>query len=146
MMQQNDTDILRFIRNDARANLTTISKRTGIPVSTIYDRLRSHKGTVIKRFTALLDFAQLGLPIRTKIFLRVNPEDRLAIRTYLIDHEHVNSIWRVNNGFDFAMDCAFATIREVEEFLELIELRYRVLDNLVFHVIDDIVEEKFLTT
>ncbi len=125
-------------------NLTTISRKTGIPVSTIFDRLRSQEGKLIKRFTALLDFSAMGYPVRAKLFLKARPEVRDKIRAYLLIHDRVNNLWRVNNGYDLLVDCIFKDIREVEEFVEELETRFDVLDKQVFHVIEDIVNEKVL--
>lgn len=143
-MKPTDVRILQHIRRDARMNLTAISRKTGIPVSTIFDRLRAQQGGLITRFTALVDFAKLGYPIRTKVFLKVDPQQRAAMRAYLCAHGRVNSIWRINNGFDYAAECLFTSIREVEEFLESLELRFNILDKHVYHIIEDIAREKVL--
>jgi len=144
-MQYTSDVILPFIRANARTNLTTLSRQTGIPVSTIFDRIRTYDGTIIKRFTALLDFAAIGFPIHAKILLKVEPTHRQAVKTYLAGHERVNSVWRVNNGFDYAAECFFTTIMEAEDFIDNIEQHHRILDKLVLHVIDEIATENMLT-
>ena len=144
-MQEKDLRILQYMRENARTNLTTISRKTGIPVSTIFDRLRAQDGGLIKKFTTMLDFAKLGYPVRAKIFLRVTPQTRNKLRGYLNVHPRVNNLWRVNNGFDFATDCVFKSIREAEEFIEELELKHEILDKYVFHIIEDIATEKVLT-
>src|SRR5688572_26174504 len=106
-MRPNDLKILQYMRQNSRMNLTTISRRTGIPVSTIFDRLRSQEGELIKRFTALVDFAKLGYPIRAEIFLKVEAVDRKKLAAYLLVHGRVNTLSRVNNGYDYAAECLF---------------------------------------
>lgn len=143
-MATSDLRIIQHLRRDARMNLTTISKRTGIPVSTIFDRVRSREGAAIKRFTALMDFTRLGFPIRAQLLLRVDPASRAAVRNYLLAHERVNNLLRVNNGFDFLADCLFTTIKEAEEFVETIERDHQVIGKQVLHVIDELALEKAL--
>jgi len=125
-------------------NLTTISRKTGIPVSTIFDKLRTFEDGVVCRFTALVDFAKLGYPVRANIFLKADPISRDPLKAYLLAHDRVNNLWRVNNGYDYAAECLFASIKEAEEFMELIETQFRISDKTVFHIIDDLAREKAL--
>jgi DNA-binding Lrp family transcriptional regulator len=144
-MKPTDLKILQHIRRNARENLTTISRKTGIPVSTIFDRLRSHERDFVIKFTALLNFAKIGYPVRATILLKIAPESRNAAKNYLIEHGSVNNIFRINNGFDFSAECVFESIREVEEFVEEVETQFKIVERKVFHIIDDIVREKVIT-
>lgn len=143
-MKPTDMKILQHIRRNSRENLTTISRKTGIPVSTIFDRLKAHEDQFITKFTALVDFAKLGYPVRTNICLKVAPESREGIRSYLLVHDHVNNLQRINNGYDYAAECFFANIKEVEEFVETLEMQFKVLDKHIFHIIDDLAREKMM--
>jgi DNA-binding Lrp family transcriptional regulator len=144
-MKPIDWKILQYLRRDARMNLTTISRKTGIPVSTIFDRIRVQEREFIVRWTALLDFAKLGLPVRANVFLKVDPQSRDGVRAYLLAHGRVNNLYRINNGYDYAAECLFTDIREVEEFTELLETQFHIINKHVFHVIDDIAREKLYT-
>jgi Lrp/AsnC family leucine-responsive transcriptional regulator len=144
-MKTTDMKIMQHIRQNARMNLTAISRKTGIPVSTIFDRLQAHEGSFITKFTALVDFAKLGFPVRANVFLKVDPQSRDGIRNHLLVHQSVNNLYRINNGYDFAAECVFTSIKEVEEFVEALEMQFKVLDKHVFHIIDDIAREKVLT-
>ena len=101
-MKPSDMKILQHIRTNARENLTTISRKTGIPVSTIFDRLKSHEQQFVIKFTALVDFAKLGYPLRANICLKVAPDSRDGVKSYLLAHNRVNNLQRINNGFDYA--------------------------------------------
>jgi Lrp/AsnC family leucine-responsive transcriptional regulator len=144
-MKINDLRILKHLRHNARMNLTTISRKTGIPVSTIFDKLRGYETDVVVRFTTIVDFAKLGYPVRANIFLKVDPACRDAIKTYLLAHDRVNNLFRINNGYDYAAECLFSSIKEVEEFVETLEEQFKIVDKTVFHVIDDLAREKALS-
>jgi DNA-binding Lrp family transcriptional regulator len=144
-MKTTDMKILQHIRKNSRENLTTISRKTGIPVSTIFDRLRAHEQQFIIKFTALVDFTKLGYPVRANICLKVDPQSREEVKNYLLMHERVNTLQRINNGFDYAAECVFVNIKEVEEFVETLEMQFKILDKHVFHIIDDIAREKVMT-
>jgi DNA-binding Lrp family transcriptional regulator len=144
-MKHTDLRILQHLRANARTSLTSISKRTGIPVSTIFDRIRNYQDQVVRRFTALLDFEKLGYPVRVNIFLKVDPQQRDGVRSHLLLHDSVNNLYRINNGYDYAAECLFTSIKEVEEFVEELESQFKILDKSVFHIIDDLAREKALT-
>lgn len=143
-MKTTDLRILMHLRNNARMNLTTISRKTGIPVSTIFDKLRCFEEDVLCRFTTLVDFAKLGYPVRANIFLKVDPSSRDPLKHFLLAHDRVNNLWRINNGYDFAAECLFSSIKEAEEFVEILEMQFRILDKTVFHIIDELAREKAL--
>ena len=78
-MKQTDLRILAHLRNNARASITGISRKTGIPVSTIFDRIRVYENQLVHKFTALIDFSKLGFNVRANIFLKVELGNRSAI-------------------------------------------------------------------
>lgn len=51
---------LAYLRENSREKLTTISKRTKIPISTLFDMLKELQGNLITKNTVLLDFSKLG--------------------------------------------------------------------------------------
>jgi DNA-binding Lrp family transcriptional regulator len=136
---------LQHLRADARTNLTTISRRTGIPVSTIFDRIKAYEHRFVRRFTALLDFAALGYAVHTSILLKVDPQSREKVKAYLLAHQQVNSLSRINNGYDYAAECVFTSIREAEEFVEGLEMQFLIRDRQVFHIIEELAREKVMT-
>jgi len=68
-MKLKDMMLLSNLRANARETLTNISKRTNIPISTIFDRLKLHEKNLIKKHTAIIDFALLGPDL--EIFLHI---------------------------------------------------------------------------
>ncbi len=144
VMKPKDRQILYYMRTNARMNLTTISRKTGIPVSTIFDRIRAQQGGLIRRFTCLLDFKRLGYNIWAKALLKVQPEKRDELRKYLMAHPNVNNVQRINNGYDYSVDFLFTDMKEAEDFMDGLETRFPIVSRNVFHVIDSIVEEKIM--
>jgi hypothetical protein len=62
----------------------------------------------------------------------------------LLAHSRVNNLFRINNGYDYSAECLFLNIKEIEEFVENLELHFKILDKHVFHIIDDLAREKML--
>ena len=124
--------------------LTAMSRSSNVPVSTIYDRLRVYLGTYVQRTTALLNFQQLGYHTRVNILLRVEPKSRDALRDHLVHALPVNSLFKINNGFDYFADCVFHDMHELEQFLDALD-QYGVKAKQVYFIIDDIKREAFLS-
>ncbi|MEM4264151.1 MAG: winged helix-turn-helix transcriptional regulator, partial [Candidatus Woesearchaeota archaeon] len=71
MIKKKDLLIASYLRQNCRIPLTKLARRIGIPVSTIFDRLRSCEGSFIEKQTALLNFQKLGYNTRATVLLKV---------------------------------------------------------------------------
>ncbi len=136
--------LLSHFRQNARQSLTTISRETKVPVSTIFDKLKQYEERFVRKHTAILDFAALGYLTRANVMLKVAIEHRKALQEFLMKNEHVNSLFKVNNGYDFLAELVFRHIKDLEDFLEVLEEKYPVKEKTVFYVIEDICREEFL--
>lgn len=136
--------LLSHFRRNARASLTAISRRTRVPVSTIFDKLKHYEQSFIKKHATLIDFSKLGFLTRANVLLKVAVEHRPLVKEFLMKHDHVNSLFKVNNGFDFLAELVFQHIKDLEDFLEMLESKYQVLDKNVFYIIEDICREEFM--
>ncbi len=146
MLNQKDILLLTNLRQNARETLTKLSKKTNIPISTIYDKLKLYNGDIIKKHTSIIDFAKLGYNARVNIMLRVNKDERDEIREYLARKDCVNSVFKINNGFDFLIEGVFKNIKEVEDFVETVEDKYKIKKKEVFYIVDEIKREGFMTS
>ena len=145
MIKKTDLVIISSLRQNARAKLTEMSRKTRIPVSTIFDRIKIHEGGLIKKHTALVDFGKLGYNTRANIILKVKREHRDDVREFLMNHPSVNSAFKINNGYDFSIEGIFENIREVEDFIELLEDKFSIKSKQVFYIIDELKKEAFLS-
>ncbi|MEA3514002.1 MAG: Lrp/AsnC family transcriptional regulator [Nanoarchaeota archaeon] len=145
MVTKKDLLIISNLRQDARMNLTKMSRNTRIPISTIFDKIKSYNGNIVRKHVALIDFEKLGYNTRAKIILKVNKEDKVALKNYLVKDFNVNSVYRINNGYDFMIETIFQNIKAMEEFLEKLEERFRIEQKEYFYIIDDLKRESFLS-
>ncbi|MFH1400996.1 MAG: Lrp/AsnC family transcriptional regulator [Nanoarchaeota archaeon] len=137
-----DLLLLSNLRRNARATLTDLSAITKVPISTVHDRLKSQR--VIRRHTCILDFSALGFTTLATIFLRVRKEDKDGLSAFLLQDFHVNSLFKVNSGYDLMMEGVFRNIKELEDFVERLEDGYRIRSKQVFYIIEELVRERFL--
>ncbi len=141
--QQKEKELLITLRQNSRLSLTEISKKTQIPVTTIYDKLKEACDDIITRYTVLLDFAKLGYTIRVQFFIRAHKNKREDLFQHLLMHPNVNSAYIVNNGYDFACDAIFRDIATAELFAKELEEKHRVAKVDSFYVLQDFKREAF---
>lgn len=72
-----DRRIVTLLADDGRMSFTDLARQTGLSVSAVHQRVRrlGERG-VIKRFTVVLDHAEVGLPLTA--FISVRPIDPSA--------------------------------------------------------------------
>ncbi|MEM4246725.1 MAG: Lrp/AsnC family transcriptional regulator [Candidatus Woesearchaeota archaeon] len=137
--------ITAHLRQDARIKLSKLSRLTGIPVSTLFDRIHSPDSIGIKRLSALLDFQKLGFNTCATIMFKVLKEKRDQLKEHLLCSTNVNSLMRINNGYDFMAECVFRDMRELEEFCEKLEQSYGVKTKEVHFIVEELKRESFLS-
>jgi DNA-binding Lrp family transcriptional regulator len=144
ILEKEDMMILSHLRENARKNLTSISKSTGIPISTIFDKLKKYDGDLIIKHTAMLDFAKLGYEVKVHIMMKVPKENRDDLRTHLLKDARINSVYRINNGYDFMVEAFFKNMKEVNDFSECLE-KFKVKDAEEYYVLEEIKKESFMS-
>ena len=144
-MQEKELNLLAELRKDARCNVTKIARRIRSPVSTVHDRLKKLQHRLVTKYTCLLDFRKLGFNTRAHLIIRLaKKEERSAIKEHLVKQQNVNSVYKINNGYDYLAEVVFKTVQELEAFLETLELEVGVTDKAVYFIIDEVAREQFM--
>ncbi len=133
------------LRKNSRIKLTDLSRKTGMPVSTIYEKLKRFRADGLVRLIGLVNYRILGFSTRVLIAVKVEREIRESFSEYLVGSKNVNSILRVNNGFTFMVDGIFESMDGAEDFIEDLEERFDIKKKMVFYVMDEIVRERFFS-
>ena len=137
--------LLSHFRNNARISLTKLSRLTKIPVSTIFDKLKDYETkNLIRKSTAIIDFRKLGYEIRNQILIGANRENKEDLQKFLVKHPRVNTIYRINNGYDFLIETVFKNMNEMDDFMKSLE-EYEPLQKKEFFIMEDLKREEFLT-
>ena len=144
IINKKDMMIISNLRKDARMNLTKMAKKTGIPVSTIFVKIRGFQNNIVTKHTKLINFDLLGYNTRSKILLKAGKEDKEMLKAYLLKNHNINSFYRINNGYDFMIEGIFKNIKEMEEFLENLEEKFTIEKKEYFYIIDDMKRESFM--
>lgn len=134
-MKINEKDflILSHLRRNARMKLTDLSKATKVAVSTLFDRIKLYEGhDLIKKNTALVSFEKLGYNAKALISFSTGKKDRKKLFELLSRNGNVNSLYKVNNSWDFLVEVIFPGVKEVEDFIESIEELVKVRNKKFF--------------
>ncbi len=145
-MDKKEMLILSTLRLNARESLTKISKDTDIPVSTVYERLKNYETRFIKKHTSIIDFNKLGFNTRVTIMLRAARDHREKLREHLLKDKSINSLYKINNGYDFMMEGIFSELRDVDNFLDKLESDFGVTERVVYYVVDELRREDFMSS
>ncbi len=145
MLSIKEYQLISHLRQNARATLTNLSRKTGVPISTIYDKLKHHEHGLIRKHTSLLDFSKLGYDTRVNMLIKVSKDKKDECKEFLLKNQSINSVFKINNGFDFLIEAIFSSIRDFEDFKENIECRFDLEDIKAYYVIDEVKREAFMS-
>lgn len=144
MISQKDLVLVAHLRKNSRETLTTMSRLTKIPVSTLYDKLKQHERNIIQKHTALVDFSKLGFNTKVQILIKVDREKREEVKNFLLKEFNVNSVYKINSGYDFMIEGIFKHVKDMEDFIEKLDERFKLIEKQVYYVIEDIKREGFM--
>lgn len=133
------------LRNNARISLRELSRKSKMPISSVFDCLKGFSGEVIHKQVALLNFDKIGFHVKANLKFRVDKKDREKLKNHLMKNWNVNSLYRINNGFDFSAECIFKNINELERFLENLEDNFKIRKKEICYILDDLKRETFFS-
>lgn len=142
-MNEKDIMILSHLRKDARKSLVEVADETGIPVSTVYDKVRKYESSIIKKHTCIVDFQKIGYNIRVVMLLKFRNER--DFRKLVQSHANINSVFKLHDQGMYLIDCIFMYMTEMEDFL--IKINEHGIEEKNMHFIsEELVRENFLAT
>ncbi len=145
MVTAKELKIISRLRKNGREKLTTLSRQTRIPVSTIYEKMKEQEKGIIKKHTCILDFSKLGFNVRVQILLRISYADRGKAKEYLLKCFQINNVLKINNGFDFLIEGIFRDIMQLDTFIEKMESKFGIEHKEIYYITEEIKREDFLS-
>jgi DNA-binding Lrp family transcriptional regulator len=118
MLSENELKIIAHLRHNSRQSLIDIARKTSIPLSTIYDKIKSHEGSTIRKFTSIVDFPALGYNLRANVLIRGRKKE---LKEFLSASQNVNSLFQLGGTYDYSADCVFRYMKELDSFLERLD-------------------------
>src|SRR5574341_1722121 len=125
-MKKTDINIITQLRNSGRIPLTILSRRLKLPVSTIHDRLKQYRRKQWLKPTVLINYEKIGFSTRAYLLLSVEPTEKDKFFQQLKTHPNVNSLFRINNGWNAVMECVFKDMPAMEDFVEHLDSTFHI--------------------
>ncbi|MFT4310641.1 MAG: Lrp/AsnC family transcriptional regulator [Candidatus Woesearchaeota archaeon] len=141
-MEQKELLILHHFRKNARENLKSASKKTGVPISTIHERLKKYQGTLIKKHTVLLDFSLLGYAL--KVFMVIKAHKKEDVIHFLSHYKQTNSLYRISNGYDIMVEVLFRDLLQYQQFCDELDT-YDIVSKQEYFILKELKQEEFLS-
>lgn len=77
-LDEYDYQLLQALKQDARKTIAELSSMLGIPRATVHERIsRMKKAGVIRRFTIEEEYAKIGLPTLSFVFVEYDRQSRI---------------------------------------------------------------------
>ncbi len=74
-IDKNDLKIIEILKSNSNLTTSQISKKTGMPITTIHNRIKKLKNKgYIKNYTIKIDYEKLGKPLKAYILITVNQD------------------------------------------------------------------------
>jgi len=145
MITTKEQKIIKALRKNGRARMSTIAKEEKLPTSTATDILnRLEKKNLIEHKTHI-KFDKIGYPIKIFALLKTNPQDRTYLKKELEKFPNINTLYELNSNYDFHMEALFANQEHYRDFFEELESKNLIMEKEIHPIIRNIYEEKFLT-
>ena len=123
-LDEKDLKILEILKRDAELTSSQISKKTGIPITTIHNRIKrlKQKG-IIKNYTINIDYEKLGKLLSAYILITINQSilgkkiSQSQIGKKLKYFEEVESVDIVAGGTDMIIKVRVETMQSLNKFI-----------------------------
>ncbi len=107
MMDNKDRIIIKELKRDASQSITKLSKKTGLPRTTVGERIhRMVANQIIKKFTVMLDYEKVGLPVTAFILISFLPNPEVSQRQLakrISKMENVSDVYIVSGEWDLIL-------------------------------------------
>jgi DNA-binding Lrp family transcriptional regulator len=137
-----DLKILKELQKDGRMNYAEISRRTGIPSSTVCDKItRLVKKGVIRKFTVILDREKVGFPVSALIGVETGAELYENVAKELCQMHELVRVYGTTAEFDLMAKVRTTSLKRLNEILNIIRRMKGVDDIFVIPILETFKDE-----
>lgn len=118
-MDERDLAVLELLKKDSRLSEQKISRKTGIPMTTVHNRIRKlRESGIIEHYTVRINHKKLGRPIVAYVLLKaVNQADQKELFAHISKLPQVYEVAMVTGEFDLLLKARVATMEELNEIV-----------------------------
>ncbi len=116
-----DLKILSLLKENSRIKISEIAKRLGIPVSTVYTRIKKlEQQGIIRKYTIDLDYKKLGFKVTAIILIKYDSSSKVSQRELLKEIMKFNNVEKgyiITGEWDLLIIAKFKDIEELSRFI-----------------------------
>jgi DNA-binding Lrp family transcriptional regulator len=117
MLMKNDMKIIEVLKENCRMPAKEISRRTGIPISTVCNRIGVlERDGVIKKYRAVVDNQKMGKDVEAFIRIDVSRDPDDVIEK-LIHRPEVEECYVVSGSIEILLKVAMASVEDLNALL-----------------------------
>ena len=118
-IDEKDYAILDVLKGNSSLSIKQISKKTGIPVATVHNRIKKMKANgIITGYTINMDKAKLGKKMVAYVLIKAAPKaDHIEILEKVVKHDAVEDGSAITGAFDVILKIRLADIEELDQFV-----------------------------
>jgi len=142
-----DQKIIEILKTDAKTSNREIAKKTKLPVTTVFNRIRRlEKNGVIRGYSAVLDYKKLGLKLTAYSLLHYNisiwgkETSRAELKRQLIALPNIEEVKYIIGQYDILLKFR---VRDMDDFNDILLNKLRGIPGIgqteTFIVLEDVV-------
>ncbi|MBI4918735.1 Lrp/AsnC family transcriptional regulator [archaeon] len=117
-----DTRILNVLLDNSRLSYREIAKNISVSVATVMHRVnRLEKEKIIKKYTAVLDYEQLGYDVEITVHMKIGKGKLLELEQKIARINNVCAVYDVTGKSDAIIVARFKNRRSMDTFLKKIQ-------------------------
>lgn len=118
-MDSTDIKILNCLSNNARMNSSDIAERVSLSVSAVIERIKKLENSgMIKKYTVILDNAQLGKDVSAMMFVNMeNPRFNAGFESMVKAHTHITECHYLAGDYDYLIKIVTINTATLERVL-----------------------------
>jgi len=137
-----DLKILKELQKDGRLNYAEISRKTGIPSSTVHDKItRLVERGVIKKFAVILDREKVGFPVSALIGVETGAELYGNVAKKLCQLPEMVKVYGTTAEFDLMANIRTTSLKRLNEILNRIRRIKGVDDIFIIPILETFKDE-----
>lgn len=118
LMDENDKKILNILTENSRTPISKISLKTGIPDSTVSNRIKKlEKNNVIEQYTTLINPEAVGIKVTAMIIIQTETENHENVEKELPKLDQVSHVYSISGEYDILIKVWAHTLEELNDII-----------------------------
>jgi len=117
MVDEKDIAILEELIKDSRKSTKAIARELDIPRATVHDRIvKMEQKKLIKKYTAVPDYSQLGLGVTAFILVQFTPQEGMSQRETaeeIADLKGIHEVHMISGEYDMLLKVRGSSMEEI---------------------------------